>query len=61
MLKLGCTIQNLANIRLNKYTVTEFYPFLEADIDLLEKSRENVAGCHSFAFSRKANVDETFS
>ena len=37
MVKLGCTLPNLANIRLHKSTDSKFYPFTEWDKDLLEK------------------------
>ena len=37
MLKLGCTLPNLANICLDKSTDAKFYPFTEGDKDLLEK------------------------
>ena len=39
MLKLGCTLPNLANICLHKSTDSKFYPFTESDKDLLEKIR----------------------
>ena len=35
MLKLGCTLPNLANICLRKSTDAKFYPFTEGDKDLL--------------------------
>ena len=35
MLKLGCTLRNLANICLHKFTDSYFYPFTESDKDLL--------------------------
>ena len=60
MLKLGCTIQNLANICLHKSTDSKFYPFTESDKDLLEKIREDMVGGPSIVFTRKAVVDETF-
>ena len=60
MLKLGCTLPNLANICLHKSTDVKFYPFTEADKDLLEKIREDVVGGPSIVFTRKAVVDETF-
>ena len=60
MLKLGCTLPNLANICLHKSTDAKFYPFTEADRDLLEKIREDVVGGPSIVFTRKAVVDETF-
>ena len=61
MLKLGCTLPNLANIYLRKSTASKFYPFTESDKDLLEKIREEVVGCPSIVFTRKAVVDETFT
>ena len=60
MLKLGCTLPNLANICLHKSTDSKFYPFTETDKDLLEKIREDVVGGPSIVFTRKAAVDETF-
>ena len=42
MLKLGCTLPNLANICLHKSTDYKFYPFLSSDSDLLEKIREDM-------------------
>ena len=60
MLKLGCTLPNLANICLHKSTDAKFYPFTEGDKDLLEKIREDVVGGPSIVFTRKAVVDETF-
>ena len=60
MLKLGCTLPNLANICLHKSTDSKFYPFSESDKDLLEKIREDMVGGSSFVFTRKAVLDETF-
>ena len=60
MLKLGCTLPNLANICLHKSTDAKFYPFTEADKDLLEKIREDVVGGPSIILPRKKVVDETF-
>ena len=60
MLKLGCTLPNLANICLHKSTDAKFNPFTEGDKDLLEKIREDVVGAPSILFTRKAVVDETF-
>ena len=59
MLKLGCTLPNLANICLHKSTKEKFYPFTQGDKDLLEKKREDVIGGPSIDFTRKAVVDET--
>ena len=60
LLKLGCTLTNLANICLHKSTDSKFYPFTESDKDLLEKIREDMVGGPSIVFTRKAVVDETF-
>ena len=60
MLKLGCTLPNLANICLHKSTRAKFHPFTEADKDLLEKTREDMVGGPSIVFTRRAVVDETF-
>ena len=60
MLKLGCTLPNLANICSHKSTDAKLYPFTEGDEDLLEKIREYVVGGPSIVFTRKAVVDETF-
>ena len=59
MLKLVCTLPNLANICLHKSNA-ELYPFAEGDEDLLEKIGEDVVGCPSIVFTRKAVVDHTF-
>ena len=37
MLKLGCTLPNLANVCLHKSTDAKFYPFTEGDKDLWRK------------------------
>ena len=60
MLKLGCTLPNLANICLNKSTDSKFYPFTGSDKELLEKIREDKVGGPSIVFTRKAVVDKTF-
>ena len=60
MLKLGCTLPNLANICLHKSTDSKFYLFTESSKDLLEKIRENMVGGASIDFLRKAVFDETF-
>ena len=60
MLKLGCTLPNLASICLHKPTDSKFYPSTESDKDLLEKIREDMVGGFSIVFTRKAVVDETF-
>ena len=60
MLKLGCTLPNLANICLHKSTDAKSYPFTEGDKDLLEKIREDVVGGLCIVFTGKAVVDEIF-
>ena len=60
MLKLCCTLPNLANICLHKSTDAKFYPITEGDKDILEKIREDSVGGPSIVFTRKAVVDETF-
>ena len=60
MLKLGCILKNLANNCLHKSTDAKFYPFTDADEELLEKIREEVVGGPSLFSTRKAVVDETF-
>ena len=60
MLKLGCTLPNLANICLHKSTGATFYPLSETDKDLLQKIREDMVGGPSIVFKRKAVVDEIF-
>ena len=60
MLKLGCTLPNLANVCLHKSTDSKFYPLTESDKDLLEKIREDMVGGPSIVLTRKAVVDETF-
>ena len=60
LLKLGCTLPNLANICLHKCTSAKFYPFTETDKDLLQKIREDVVGGLFVVFTRKVVVDETF-
>ena len=59
MLKLGCTLPNLANNCLHKSTDAKLYPITEGDKELLEKIRDVVGG-PSIVFTRKAIVDETF-
>ena len=60
MLKLGCTLPNLANICSHKSTDAKFYPLTGGDKDLLQKIRKDVFGGRSIVFTRKAVVDETF-
>ena len=60
MLKLGCTLPNLANICLHKSTNHKLFPFVESDIDLHDKIREDMTGGPSIVFTRKAVVDQTY-
>ena len=60
LLKLGCTLPNLANICLHKTTSANFYSFTETDRDLLQKIREDIVGGPFIVYTRKAVVDETF-
>ena len=61
MLKLGCTLPNLANICLHKSTSAKIYPFTETDKDLLQTIREDMVGGPSIVSTRKAVVDEILS
>ena len=60
MLKLVCTLPNLANICLHKSTDSKSYLFTEIDKDLLEKIREDMVGSPSIVFTRKAVANKTF-
>ena len=60
MLKLGCTLRNLANICLHKSTNHKCYPFFEGDKDLCEKIREDMTGGPSIVFTQKSAVDQTY-
>ena len=60
MLKLCCTLPNLANNCLHNSTDAKFHPFTEGDKELLQKNREDVVDGPSIVFTRKASVDETF-
>ena len=60
ILKLGCTLQNLAKFCIHKATDAKFYPITEGDKDLLEKIRKDFVGGPSIVFTRKAIVEENF-
>ena len=60
MLKLGCTLPDLAYICLHKSSSANFYPFTETDESLLQKNQEVMVGGLSIVFTRKVVVDETF-
>ena len=59
MLNIGCTLPNLANACLYKSTDLKFYPFAEAEKDLLENFRKNVDGVF-IVLTRTEVVDENF-
>ena len=59
MLKLGCTLPNLAKTCLHSSTSAKDSPFTHSDKDLLSKVREDMIGGPSIVFTRKAVVDET--
>ena len=61
MLKLGCTLPNLANNCLHKSTDAKIYPFTEGNKNLLEAIPEDVVGGPSSVFTRKAVVVQTFN
>ena len=54
MLKLGCTLPDLANICLHKSFDAKFYPFTEGENFFWKKIREDVVGGPSIVFTRKA-------
>ena len=60
MLKLGCTLPNLANICLHKSANYKLYPFCESDEELCEKIRDVMTDGPSIVFTQKAVVDKTF-
>ena len=60
MVKLGCTLPDLANVCLRKSTTAKFYPFTESDKDLLEKIREDMIGGPSIVYTRQVVSDKTF-
>ena len=61
MLKLGCTLPNLANIFLHKSTTARCYPFTEIDKHLLDKIHEDMFGGPSIIFTGKVVVDGNFA
>ena len=61
MLKLGCTLPNLAIICQHKSRDANFHPPTEEDKDLMQKIREHIVGGPSIVFTRKAVVDKTFT
>ena len=59
MLKLRCTLHNLANISLHSSTSAKHYPLTKRDKNLLSKVREVIFGGPSNVFTGEAVVDET--
>ena len=59
MIKLACTLLNLANICLHKSTDYKFHPFFSSDKALLEKTREDLTRDPLIVFTRKSVADET--
>ena len=57
MLKLQCTLPNLAKICPHKSTNYRFDPFCERDKDLYEKIREDMTGGPSLVFTGEAVVE----
>ena len=61
MLKLGCTLPNLAKFCFHKSATAKFHPLTEIDKNLLEKTREEMVGGPPIVFTRKTVVEETFT
>ena len=59
IVKLGCTLTNLAKICLHKSRNHKCFPFVEADKDLNNTTREDMTGGTSFVFKRKPVFDQT--
>ena len=59
MLKFGCTLHNLANIRLHTSTSAKFCRSTESNEDLHSKVCADMGGGPSIVFTRKAVVGET--
>ena len=55
MLKLGCTLPNLANLCLHKSTDSKFYPFTEGDKDILEKNSRRCCWWSIYRFYTQSN------
>ena len=59
LLKLVCTLSNMANICLHISTRAKFYPFTQCDKNLLSNVREDMVGGPSMMFTGKTFVYET--
>ena len=60
MLEVRCKIPNFANFCVQKSKYSKFYPSSKTEKKVPEKTREDIPGGPSFAFTRKAVVNETF-
>ena len=60
MLKLVCTLSNLAKICQHKSINNKFYPFVEADKDFHDEPRDDMFGGPSIVFTRKAVFEQTY-
>ena len=58
MLKLACTLPNLAKICLPKSNSAKFYPVTESDRNYLKKVCDDMVSGHSIVFTSKTVVDE---
>ena len=58
IVKLGCTLPNLANICFHSSTKFKFYPFPEGDKAVVQKLRRHIFGVPSIVFTRKAVVGQ---
>ena len=59
ILKLGCTLPNLANIYFHNSKKKNFL-FNESDKDLHDKIRKDMTGGPSIVFTRRAIIDQTY-
>ena len=59
MLKFGCTLKSLANIRLHISTDSKFHDFTETDKNLVEKKQKDMVCGPPIVFTLKVLVDET--
>ena len=61
MLKVACKLPNLTINCLHNSLEEKFYPFMEANKEMLEKIRDNIVGGPSILLTRKPVVDKTFN
>ena len=60
ILKLGCLLPNMVNMRFYISLDSIFYPFAEMDENLFEQIRKTSVGGPSIVFTGKSVVDEIF-